>query len=77
MFARNNAVDTAALLPDGWPAESSVSRVLAARGTVRSAPDLADDIDEVSRQLGIDPAGVPEGGGKSAATGDMTEEASK
>jgi len=38
VFARHNAVDTPALLPDGTPAEASVSRVLAARGTVRSAP---------------------------------------
>jgi NADH-quinone oxidoreductase subunit J len=51
VFARSNAVDTAALLPDGTPAESSVSRVLAARGTVRSAPALADDIEEVRRQV--------------------------
>ena len=45
VFARHNAVDTPALLPDGTAAEASVSRVLAARGTVRSAPALADDID--------------------------------
>ena len=51
VFARHNAVDTPALLPDGTAAEASVSRVLAARGTVRSAPALADDIDEVQRQL--------------------------
>jgi NADH-quinone oxidoreductase subunit J len=38
VFARHNAVDTPALLPDGTAAEASVSRVLAARGTVRSAP---------------------------------------
>lgn len=38
VFARHNAVDTPALLPDGSAAESSVSRVLAARGSVRSAP---------------------------------------
>ena len=49
VFARTNAVDTAALLPDGSPAESSVSRVLAARGTVRSAP--AGDVDDVVRQV--------------------------
>jgi NADH-quinone oxidoreductase subunit J len=49
VFARSNAVDTAALLPDGTPAESSVSRVLAARGTVR-AP-RADEVDEVVRQV--------------------------
>jgi NADH-quinone oxidoreductase subunit J len=51
VFARHNAVDTPALLPDGSPAESSVSRVLAARGTVRSAPALADDIDELTRSM--------------------------
>ncbi len=45
VYARHNAVDTPALLPDGSPLESSVSRVLAARGTVRSAPALADDIE--------------------------------
>src|SRR4051812_45228471 len=38
VFARHNAVDTPALLPDGTPAEDSVSRVLVARGTVHSAP---------------------------------------
>jgi NADH-quinone oxidoreductase subunit J len=47
VYARHNAVDTPALLPDGTPSEASVSRVLAARGTVRSAPELADDIEDV------------------------------
>lgn len=65
VFARTNAVDTAALLPDGTPAPASISRVLAARGSVRPAP--VDDVDEVRRQIG-DPARRPEGGGKSAAT---------
>jgi len=67
VFARHNAVDTAALLPDGRPAEASVSRVLAARGTVRSAPALAEDIESVKRQLGIDPTSMPETSGKSGA----------
>lgn len=53
-FARHNAVDTPALLPDGTPSELSVSRVLAARGTVRSAPALADDIEEIRAGLGED-----------------------
>ena len=57
VFARHNAVDTPALLPDGTAAESSVSRVLAARGTVRSAPAMADDIEEVQRQLGVSTRG--------------------
>src|SRR3954453_23610619 len=54
VYARHNAVDTPALLPDGTAAPSSVSRVLAARGTVRSAPAMADDIEGVQRQLAGD-----------------------
>ena len=54
VYARHNAVDTPALLPDGTAAEASVSRVLAARGTVRSAPAMADDVQAVERQLGGD-----------------------
>jgi NADH-quinone oxidoreductase subunit J len=50
VFARHNAVDTPALLPDGTASEASVSRVLAARGTVRSAPRDVDDV-----QRAIDP----------------------
>ena len=50
VYARHNAVDTPALLPDGTPSQSSVSRVLVARGTVKSAPALADDITEVVRE---------------------------
>jgi NADH-quinone oxidoreductase subunit J len=61
VFARHNAVDTPALLPDGTPSELSVSRVLLARGTVRSAPALADDIDELTSQLGDDTAPGPRG----------------
>src|SRR6266545_1295040 len=52
VYARHNAVDTPALLPDGTPAEGSVSRVLSARGTVRSAPAMAEDIDALERQIG-------------------------
>ncbi|HEY0949355.1 NADH-quinone oxidoreductase subunit J [Nocardioides sp.] len=52
VYARHNAVDTPALLPDGTAAESSVSRVLAARGTVRSAPAMAEDIDQIQGQIG-------------------------
>ena len=57
VFARSNAVDTAALLPDGTAAESSVSRVLAARGTVRSAP--AGDVGKLEKQIG-DPSHRPQ-----------------
>jgi len=38
VFARHNAVDTPALLPDGTPAESSVSRTLMTHGSVKDAP---------------------------------------
>jgi NADH-quinone oxidoreductase subunit J len=48
VFARHNAVDTPALLPDGTPSDLSVSRVLAARGTVQSSADLADDVTELT-----------------------------
>ena len=49
VFARHNAVDTPALLPDGTPAETSVSRVLIARGTVQPVSELADDVEDVVR----------------------------
>jgi len=47
VFARHNSVDTPALLPDGTASEASISRVLAARGTVKSAPKIAEDINEL------------------------------
>ena len=56
VYARHNAVDTPALLPDGSPAPTSVSRVLTARGTIRSAPALADDIEELQRSMREDAA---------------------
>ena len=71
VYARHNAVDTPALLPDGTPAESSVSRVLAARGTVRSAPALADDIEEIENQIGW----APHAGRDAAPPASTTEEA--
>jgi NADH-quinone oxidoreductase subunit J len=59
VFARHNAVDTPALLPDGTAAESSISRVLAARGTVRSAPALAENIEDIQRSIDGTPASGP------------------
>jgi NADH-quinone oxidoreductase subunit J len=59
VFARHNAVDTPALLPDGTAAESSISRVLAARGTVRSAPALAENIEQIQRSIDGAPATGP------------------
>lgn len=46
-FARHNAVGTPALLPDGRPAESSVSRVLIARGVVTRMDTLSAEADQV------------------------------
>ena len=55
-----------ALVPEATAGESSVARVLAAGGTVRSAPAMADDIEEVQRQLGVS-------SGKQDATGTAAE----
>lgn len=62
-FARHNAVDTPALLPDGTTADASISRVLAARGTVQGVPseaerptEIAREFDETSAQPGKDPS---------------------
>ncbi len=74
VYARHNAVDTPALLPDGSPAAASVSRVLAARGDMRDATTLADDVDEVTGQLGQRVARMPATGGKDAATASSEED---
>jgi NADH-quinone oxidoreductase subunit J len=71
VYARHNAVDTPALLPDGTAAPSSVSRVLVARGTIRSAPATADAIEEIERQIGWS----PHAGGAPSAPASTTEEA--
>jgi NADH-quinone oxidoreductase subunit J len=61
VFARHNAVDTPGLLPDGTPAESSVSRILMAHGTVRAAPRA--DVDSVTATMddGARPRGPIDG----------------
>ncbi|MEO7981672.1 MAG: NADH-quinone oxidoreductase subunit J [Sporichthyaceae bacterium] len=43
VYARHNAVDTPALLPDGSPAQISLSPVLVARGDVRGVPGSGHD----------------------------------
>ena len=46
VFARHNAVDVPALLPDGTPAPSSISATLKARGDViDSTPFQLDTVD--------------------------------
>jgi NADH-quinone oxidoreductase subunit J len=53
VYARHNAVDTPALLPDGTPATVSVSKVLVARGDARKAPAagvVIRDVAEIERE---------------------------
>ncbi|HLR93301.1 MAG TPA: NADH-quinone oxidoreductase subunit J [Jiangellaceae bacterium] len=52
VYARHNAVDTPALLPDGTASELSISRVFTARGAVRPYDDLAGDVTDLERQVG-------------------------
>ena len=47
VFARHNAVDTPALLPDGSPAPTSLSRVLTARGSTLSPPGSATQVERI------------------------------
>ena len=58
VFARHNAVDTPALLPDGTPSLLSVSRVLTARGQNRSITTVSDDVAEVQAEID-DPLASP------------------
>jgi NADH-quinone oxidoreductase subunit J len=46
VFARHNAVDTPALLPDGTASDLSVSATLRARGSILDSRDLVRPIDE-------------------------------
>jgi NADH-quinone oxidoreductase subunit J len=51
VFARHNAVDTPALLPDGTPSQLSVSRVLRARQQVRPADEFGTDVARVEEDV--------------------------
>ena len=62
VFARHNAVDTPALLPDGTASELSVSPTLRARGTVADARELAAPVEHTLREI----AG-PDGGDDTAS----------
>ena len=54
VFARHNAVDTPALLPDGSVSELSVSATLRARGTVMDSRDLVNPIDRTVAAIAQD-----------------------
>jgi NADH-quinone oxidoreductase subunit J len=51
VYARHNAVDTPALLPDGSPSDLSISKVLVARGTVRLSDETAGDVSRLEAQV--------------------------
>lgn len=51
VYARHNAVDTPALLPDGTPSELSVSRVLRARDQIGLPTEYVESTDEVEREI--------------------------
>jgi len=51
VYARHNAVDTPALLPDGTPSALSVSRVLAARSQIDPPQRYSDAEDEREREI--------------------------
>jgi NADH-quinone oxidoreductase subunit J len=73
VFARHNAVDTPALLPDGSPSEISVSRVLTAHGTMRTAP--SGDVDRLSGSMGDGTSSRPitRSGPRGAIDGDPSD----
>ena len=51
VYARRNAVDTPALLPDGTPSEASVSRVLTARDQVTDPESYAEVERTIAREI--------------------------
>jgi NADH-quinone oxidoreductase subunit J len=65
VFARHNAVDTPALLPDGSVAERSVSATLRARGTVLEAEELLTPVQQTVKAIGP-------GDGSGSVAGDGT-----
>src|SRR3954471_1385653 len=73
VFARHNAVDIPALLPDGTPSDLSVSRVLTARGQMRPASELSGEggamVTEIEDPLGEDPGAVGEQGESATGVG--------
>jgi NADH-quinone oxidoreductase subunit J len=58
VFARHNAVDTPALLPDGSVSELSVSATLRARGEILGSEDLVAPIDKTVKAISSDPEDV-------------------
>jgi NADH-quinone oxidoreductase subunit J len=59
VFARHNAVDTPALLPDGSVSELSVSATLRARGDILNANELVEPIDQTVKAIAPAPEEEP------------------
>lgn len=51
VYARHNAVDTPALLPDGTPSQLSVSRVLNARQQLTAPDDFVESTEAFEREI--------------------------
>ncbi len=51
VFARHNAIDTPALLPDGSTSALSLSRVLTARGQMRPSGELSGDVSTIVAEI--------------------------
>jgi NADH-quinone oxidoreductase subunit J len=51
VFARSNAVDVPALLPDGSPSPLSLSRVLIARGQMRAVGTVREDVRVIEAEI--------------------------
>ena len=62
VFARHNAVDTPALLPDGTVSDRSVSATLRARGVILDSHDLVKPIDRTVEALGPETTDADEEG---------------
>ncbi len=73
VFARHNAVDIPALLPDGTPSELSVSRVLVARNQMRPSEELSGEVGttvtELEDPLGENVSAVGEPGDSATGVG--------
>ncbi|CAG7572034.1 NADH-quinone oxidoreductase subunit J [Barrientosiimonas humi] len=69
VYARHNAVDTPALLPDGQPSELSISRVLRARGQVAPTGGYLEATEDADRETGQPD---PDSDGTQTAVADTT-----
>ncbi|MFI1826253.1 NADH-quinone oxidoreductase subunit J [Streptomyces sp. NPDC020412] len=74
VYARHNAVDIPALLPDGTPAELSVSRTLRERGQIRDVSGEALEDLKALEQRSEERLGRGESAGAAGRDGDRDEE---